>query len=251
MDYFKNIGKTLSLFILAMIFSPYAGAATNLDTIDSLNQEKFRLFSEDVGAALSYRSLQPAEPLGTTGIDISAEVTVSQLPNSEQWLDANSDGDELSTIILPKFHITKGLPFGIDIGAFYSGSSNTDISVSGAEIKYAFLEGSTAMPAIALRLSYSKLAGIDQLSMDTQGADLSISKGFAFLTPYAGIGSVWVNSKPEAEAAAAPVSLEEESFQLSKYFVGMNIAMGFVSLDIEGDKVGDATSYSLKLALRW
>lgn len=250
-----NQYKILSLFVVTLVFSPLAGAASNLDNINAFvgpkGQELFRLLSEDVGAALSYRSLQPAEPLGTTGIDISAEVTVSQLPNSEQWLAANSDGDELTTIILPKLHVTKGLPFDIDIGAFYSGSSNTDISVSGAEIKYAFMAGSTTTPAIALRINYTKLEGIDQLSLDTKGVDLSVSKGLAFLTPYVGVGSVWINSKPRAEAAAAPVNLEEESFQLSKSFVGVNIAMGLVSIDIEGDKVGDATSYSLKLALRW
>jgi hypothetical protein len=52
-------------------------------------------------------------------------------------------------------------------------------------------------------------------------------------------------------AEAADIGLEEESFQLGKSFVGVNIAMGIVSVDIEGDKVGDASSYSLKLALRW
>lgn len=253
MNYCKNIGRSLALFSLAMIISPYSTAASNLDNISSFTgtqgQELFRLLSEDVGAALSYRSLQPAEPLGTTGFDISAEVTVSQLPNSEHWLSANSDGDELTAIILPKLHVTKGLPYGIDIGAFYSGSSNTDISVSGAELKYAFLEGSTATPAVALRLNYTKLEGIDQLAMNTTGADLSVSKGLAFLTPYVGVGSVWVKSTPQAEAET--IGLEEESFQLTKSFVGMNIGMGIVSVNIEGDRVGDANSYSLKLALRW
>jgi len=241
------------LFILFFLVSPFVSAASNLDTINNLTgvdgQKIFRLLSEDVGAAISYRSLQPAEPLGTTGFDISLDITVSQLPNSKEWLVVNSDGDELKAIVLPKFHITKGLPYGIDIGAFYSGSSNTDIKVSGAELKYAFLEGSTTSPAISLRIDYSKLEGIDQLYMDTKGVDLSVSKGLAFLTPYIGIGSVWINSKPQAEAAA--IGLEDESFQLSKSFVGVNIGMGIVSVNLEGDKVGDATSYSLKLALRW
>lgn len=245
--------RVLSAFALSLLFSQHVTAATNLDAINNFTgpngQELFRLMSEDVGAAVSYRSLQPAEPLGTTGIDVSAEFTVTQLANSEHWIGANSDGDELTTVVLPKIHVTKGLPYDIDIGAFYSGSSNTDISVSGAELKYAFLEGTAATPAIALRLNYSKMEGIDQLAISTKGADLSISKGLTFLTPYVGVGKVWVDSKPQAEAIE--IGLEDESFELSKSFVGVNIAMGIVSVDIEGDKVGDSASYSIKLGLRW
>ena len=97
---------------------------------------------------------------------------------------------------ISKIQATIGLPYSFDIGAFYSNSSNTDISVTGAELKYAILDGSTLVPAVAVRTTYTKLDGIDQLYMDTKSADISISKGFAFFTPYAGVGSVWVTSKP-------------------------------------------------------
>jgi len=53
-------------------------------------------------------------------------------------------------------------------------------------------------PAIGVRGSLTKLSGVDQLSLDTRGLDLSISKGFALLTPYAGIGRVWSTAIPKA-----------------------------------------------------
>ena len=245
MKYFK----TLSLFTIFTLFSQNVGAAPNLNLIDTLGQNFFRLLSEDVGAAISYRAVQPAEPLKVPGFDISAVVSVSELVNADQWLSAIDASDSTTQIILPKIQATIGLPYSFDIGAFYSNSSNTDISITGAELKYAILDGSTLMPAIAVRATYTQLDGIDQLYMDTKGADISISKGFAFFTPYAGIGSVWVNSKPRAEAAA--VGLEEESFQLNKYFVGANFSLAIISLAVEGDKTGDATAYSVKLGLRW
>jgi len=234
-----------------------AYAADNLDSIQNLGQQKtFKLFSEDLGAVVAYRSTSPAEPLGATGFDIGIEATSTSLPNSKEWALANSDGEAIDSIVLPRVHIHKGLPFGIDIGASYVGSgSDTDISITGAEIKYAFMEGSTATPALALRITYSSLSGIDQLEMTTTGAELSISKGFALFTPYAGVGYVSVTSTPKAEAAE-PVpgvfaGFEEETFGLSKAYAGVNMALGIVSILVEGDKTGEATSYSLKLALRW
>jgi len=244
----KNF-KSIGLLIVFSLFTQNVGAAPNLNLINNLGQDFFRLLSEDVGAAISYRAVQPAEPLKVPGFDISAVVTATELVNADKWLSAIDANNSTTQIILPKIQATIGLPYSFDIGAFYSNSSNTDISVTGAELKYGILDGSTVVPAIAVRATYTQLDGIDQLFMDTKGADISISKGFAFFTPYAGAGSVWVNSKPRAEAAA--VGLEEESFRLNKYFVGANFALAIISFAVEADKTGDATSYSVKLGLRW
>jgi hypothetical protein len=104
------------------------------------------------------------------------------------------------------------------------------------------------MPAIALRGSYTQLAGVDQLDFNTKGADLSISKGFAMFTPYAGIGKVWVTSTPKNIVGATP---SEESLSENKYFVGVNMNFVLINVAVEADKTGDATSYGLKLGFRF
>jgi len=82
--------------------------------------------------------------------------------------------------------------------------------------------------------------------MRTGSLDLSISKGFAFLTPYAGAGVVDVRSTPQGIN-----TLAAEKFQLPKYFAGINIALVPFAFVVEADRTGDATSYGIKLALRW
>jgi hypothetical protein len=47
---------------------------------------------------------------------------------------------------------------------------------------------------VAFRLSASSLLGVDPMTLRTTAADLSISKGFRFITPYAGVGQVHVRS---------------------------------------------------------
>lgn len=237
------IRRILAIAILGA-FSLSAQAA-ELDRLSFIGQPEFRLLSEDLGASLSYKALSPGEPLGVTGFDLGIEVTATQLENSASYSNAFV-GSAPDTLYLPKLHIHKGLPFGFDIGASYSAVPDSNIKVWGAEVRYAILKGSTTMPALALRASYSALDGVDQLKFNTTGVDLSISKGFAVFTPYAGIGKVWVRSTPDPST-----TLSEEDFDVGKLFVGLNINLAIVNIAIEGDKTGDATSYGLKLGWRF
>lgn len=239
------IRRTLAISIFSLSILSLPAQAGDLDALILINQSEFRLLSEDLGAALSYKPLSPGEPLGVTGFDIGIEATATKLENSEIFDNAVT-GTAPDTLYLPKLHIHKGLPFGFDVGASYSAVPDSNIKVWGAEVRYAILKGSTTTPAIALRASYSALDGVDQLKFNTTGVDLSISKGFAIFTPYAGIGKVWVRSTPD------PSTLKtEEEFDMGKVFVGVNMNLAVVNIAIEGDKTGDATSYGLKLGWRF
>ncbi len=225
-----------------------AHAGNKLDQIDDLGQSQFEVLSEDLGSALAYRSVSPAEPLGITGFDIGMSITAVQLEGTQAWETAVGDSDFSSTLYVPKIHAVKGLPLGIDVGAFYTSVPSTNIKLWGAEVKYAIWEGGVVTPALSIRGSYTTLSGVDQLSFSTAGLDLSISKGFTLLTPYAGIGIQRVDSRPEADAA---VVLDDEKFTQNRLFAGMNINLGLLNTALELDKTGDASSYSLKLGFRF
>ena len=239
-------------FIITIVslfsFSVSSHAASNIDDIASLTQPEFKALVEDLGAAVAYRSMSPAEPLGITGFDLGMEVTSTELPNSSQWASAVSSGDTLDNLILPKLHLHKGLPFNINIGAFYVGSSNSNIELIGGELSYAILKGSTVKPAISIRGAFSKLSGVDELELDTQTYELSISKGFAMLTPYAGIGTVKISGSAKGVAAGL---FQDEDISSSKTFAGLNMNFGLVNMVFDTDKTGDATSYGFKLGFRW
>ncbi|HZP94020.1 MAG TPA: hypothetical protein VFB20_14235 [Burkholderiales bacterium] len=219
--------------------------AGNIDQLQNINQGQFRLLSEDLGAALSYKPLAPAAPLGIAGFDIGAEVSATKLRNPA-ILDQATSGNTPSWLVVPRIEAQKGLPFDIDIGLTYSKVPGSNIDLWGGELRYAILEGSTTMPAIAVRGSYTKLTGVDQLDFSTKGLDLSVSKGFLFISPYAGLGKIWVSSTPKGVP-----TLSDESFSMNKFFGGANIALGVVSFDLEADRTGDAWTYSGKLALRF
>ena len=240
------------LFVLLGLIAGFTQTATAADftALGALTPAQFQALSEDFGAALSYKSLQPAEPLGITGFDVSIEATSTDISKSGAALKAATGGAlDVTTIIIPKLHVSKGLPFGLDISASIASVPTTNIKLVGAELRYALLKGGIALPAIALRGSISSMTGVDELSFNTKSLDLSISKGFLMFTPYAGVGTVWVNSTPNL--TTNPNGLTSQSFNLTKTFIGLNVNMGLMNFAVEGDKTGDANSASLKFGFRW
>jgi hypothetical protein len=238
--------RALALGVL--LAASTAAQAADLKTIQNVGaQSDFRLFSEDLGAALSYKPVKPAEALGVLGFDIGVEATGTKLAHPELYSRATNSSAP-SYLVVPKLHAHKGLPLRLDIDAFLSAVPGTNVSLFGAALGFAILKGGVAEPAIELRGTYTKMSGVDQLDFDTKGVELSISKGFAFFTPYAGVGRVQTNSDPKGTAAAV---FTNESFSQSKYYLGANLNFGLVNFAVEGDKTGDITSYSAKIGLRF
>ncbi len=238
--------QRLAVWLLAAaVLAPLPAAADNIDQIDQLVQAEFRLLSEDLAAAVSYKAVVPAEPLGLAGFDLGIEVTATRLAHKETWDRASSDSAP-STVYVPKLHVHKGLPFGLDLGAFYASVPDSNVALWGAELRYAILAGGVTEPALGLRATYSRLTGVDQLDFQTKGLELSISKGFAFVTPYAGIGRVWVESTPVGVS-----NVQAEDFSVGKYYAGVNFNLAVVNIAVEADRTADATSYNVKLGWRF
>jgi hypothetical protein len=233
--------------VLASLFAVSLSAvAADINKIDQLTQDDFHKLSQDLGAALSYKPLTPTAPLGLTGFDVGVAVTATSIKNSDVLQKAGA-GDH-STLPVPSLRVHKGLPFGVDVGVMVGAVPGTNVRLYGAELRYAIVSGGAATPAIGVRGSYTKLTGVDQLDFDTKGLDLSISKGFAMFTPYAGVGKVWAASTPKNIPTATPT---KESLSMSKVFVGVNMNFGLVNLAFEGDRTGEDSSYGAKLGFRF
>jgi hypothetical protein len=102
----------------------------------------------------------------------------------------------------------------------YSYVPDSNVKIYGAELGVAILEGGVATPAIGIRGTYTKLDGVDELDFQTAGIDASISKGFLIITPYAGAGMVWIDSKPKGSVIG---NLDEEKFWQPRYFAGAKL----------------------------
>jgi hypothetical protein len=246
--------KLITAVLLVLAVAVPAMAKTDITLPSGFTQEQFKNLSRDMGLAISYVPLATSEPLGGVlpHFDIGIEATsVDVDTNQDYWKAVESvSGDIPSSFVFPKLHVQVGLPIiPFDLGFVYGEAPDTDIKFTGYEVKWSILQGSAAKPAIALRAAYTVLSGISDIDISTKSADLSISKGFAMFTPYAGYGMIWIDSK---EKSPDPnINLQDESLTENKWFVGCKITFfPLMNMVVEAD-FAEVNSYSARLNIHF
>lgn len=230
---------TLALAAFAACALPAAGA--DFERVQTLTQAEFGKLAQDFTAVGGYKSIAPAEPLGVVGFDIGVAVGATRLNNAAVWEKA---GFEHTTVYMPTLRVQKGLPRNVDIGATFTAVPDSDIKLIGAEIKYAFVAGNVGMPALALRAAATKLSGVDAFDLDTRSVELTVSKGFLMITPYAGVGRIWGSLTPNV------ARLTREKPEGNKLFAGFNLNLGVADLAAEVDRIQGNRTVSVKLGFR-
>lgn len=237
--------RLLTALLLATVALPAAADDIDFPAVTPGSQQDFERAMTDLTAAFSFKPLAPAEPLGTLGFHVGVIGSYTGIENEDAWRSlTGEDFEDLGVLALAA---GKGLPFGIDVGAFLADVPNSNVSLYGAELRYAISEGGIATPAIGLRAAYTKLEGIDELDFDTKSLDLSISKGFVMLTPYVGIGRVFGTATPNGiNSLAEGGDLEEADVNENKYYAGVRFSLLLIKFTAEIDQTGDNTSYALR-----
>ncbi len=214
------------IFLLAAgLVMLVCGSATagNISIDSTIGQTSFRTLSKELGMALAYKNTAPPHPLGITGFDAGVELSAIDIKKESAYWKAAFQQDAPSYLFLPKLRARKGLPFGIDIGAMYSNLTNTNIQLVGVEVSKSILDGTLATPALGVRATYTRLAGVPDIDLQTVGIDASIGKGILFLTPYAGAGMVWIDSKPSGNLKVIAPNVKDEKIYQPRFFAGLEI----------------------------
>ncbi len=232
----------------ALTLAGSAVFAADINFITRITQDEFKSLSKEAGAVLGYRNLAPAAPLGISGFDIAVEASAISIDKGTNYWKSAFNNDAPSYLIIPKVRVRKGLPFGIDVGAIYSGSTGSNIKLYGAELSKSILSGGVASPAIGVRATYTKLDGVNDLGIQTYGADASISKGFVFVTPYAGAGVLWITSEARGNLQTLS-SLAKETSTVPRFFGGVKLSpIPLVGVTVEAE-YAVRPIYSLKAGI--
>lgn len=239
----RQLTLALALCCAAFNASAYdADFSIDCSVVNPTCQSDFRSIARDITAALDYKALGPAESTGITGIGIGAIATYVSVDSEAAW--QNVTGEDVSAIGMAGAVLRKGLPFGLDLGAFYAAVPGADVSVYGGEVRWAILGGGIAEPALAVRGAFTRTSGIDDFDFDAYSLDASISKGFAFLTPYAGFGYVWSEADPKGNGG-----LEKEEIDAEKFFVGLRFGLALLDITPEYENIDGRDVYNLLIGL--
>jgi len=234
-----------SAMLVAALVMPGAVSARSFDSLDRLSQTQFEALVTNLGASTQYKAVTPGEPLGVFGADIGIELTSTDAEAELFELAGGEATDVLDTLVVSRLHAHKGLPGGLDLGAFVGAVADTDLTVVGAEARLALLRGSTLTPSLGVRLAASRLQGTRAMELDNYSAEVVLSKGFLPFTPYIGAGLVRTVGTAADDDRFERVTVDQE-----KLFAGLNINLG-VNLAFEADVTGDYTTYSAKAGFRF
>lgn len=230
------------LFLIVFSVPVCRAGSNDIELLTTMAQNEFKDLSKEIGLIISYVPLAPAEPLGVLGFDIGIEATGVKISSgSTFWENAVVGGDPPDYIVLPKIHVQKGLPLGIDVGVIFATVPGSNITLYGGELKWAILPGSIVSPAVAVRGTYTALAGVDDVDASTFGLDASVSKGFGPLTPYAGLGQVWISASENADI----VDLDDVSTSATKLFIGAKLKVLLLGIVVQAD-FSDVPMYSAR-----
>jgi hypothetical protein len=209
------------------------------------NQGEFRKLSEDLSATFADKPQAPAAGLGIIGFDVSATVGATSIESVDILEKAAGGHDIPKALPTVGLRVEKGLPFDIDLGASLTVLPGTSAKALSGDVKWAFWGGGLVMPAVAARVFYTQTSGLGDMSLNSKGIELSVSKGFAMVTPYAGVGIVASKSSTEGNVWKA------ESYNQSRVFAGLNANLLLLNIGLEADKTGKASSVNLKLGMRF
>ncbi|HEX2668252.1 MAG TPA: hypothetical protein VHP13_07750 [Gammaproteobacteria bacterium] len=220
-----------------LAFSGVAAAADDI-TVNGLVQTDFNDLSQDLGAVTSYKQLQGSASEGIAGFDFSFNAGATQVSHEAAWKAAT--GSDVSTVPFANVSVSKGLPFGFDVGGEYAFVPGSNVHLYGVQARYALVDGGVIAPAVGLRAAYTHLTGVDNLSFNTKSLGISVSKGFGPVTPYAGVGEVWTDSTPDASTG-----LKSANFSNTEFFAGLTFNLG-VHMALEYNHLAGNTTYSFK-----
>ncbi len=179
--------KRLVLCAIVVVLSGGTALAGDISFDPSFTATDLQEMTKALGDVLTFPNLGTATPSGVMGFEALAAAGGPRVDTGASWFRLGPGGTTVGKVLVgQRLILRKGLPAGIDVGAQLG--SVMGQRFWGGEVRWALLEGGMLSPGVALRATYSRLESAPLDKVDVAEGQLCISKGFAFLSPYAAVG---------------------------------------------------------------
>ncbi len=171
---FFNLGVQAATFLAVFAWSAAAVAA---DVGQATSDDDVNQAFDFLGKLNRASELEPAGSRGSIGLGLGAGMTRQTLPEGNAVLAAQLSNAELgqengtgAAVAIPRLWLVKGLPLPLDVG--FSGGSERGAGLTQATgyLQWTVYE-SLGMPALAVRGSYGRLYGLEDLNLATEGVE--------------------------------------------------------------------------------
>jgi len=191
--------------------------------LDAGANTRFRSLMSELGAVVAPRLRTPAVTLGFAGIQLSADLGVTQISSGRSfWNGVQGVQPNNPNLTRPPSWLTtvggfvrKGLPASFELGAGAINVLQSGMWAVQGYLRFAVNEGfhDLPLPSLAVRAGLSDLLGTDQVSLRVYSLDVAVSKRFGVagtwqLEPYLGwdallidASSGLIDATPDCDAA--------------------------------------------------
>jgi hypothetical protein len=237
----RGLASVVCVFATTCIFTTSAKAGSFGD-VRQLSQDAFLKLSKDLASVTALRALSPSVTLNLLGVDVGLEVGVTNVDSGEAWKKA---GGGSAQVITPRVTLQKALIAGLDIGASIGMAGGAGTQMIGGIVRYQLIEPGVVAPGATLRLTANRELGSSGVSFRSLGADLVVAKPLIIVTPYLGVGTI------RTSTSAPGTSLSGVTVNRTRTFVGFDTKLAFATVSAEAEKIGNATTVSSKIGLRF
>ena len=218
-------------------------ADQHIDQFATVIDSQFKNFAESLNAAQSHKALSRSKS-GALALDVGYEIATTKIER-DSYLKSYTSKTSPNTLETPKLHVSTGYGKGFNAGAYYSSVPDSDIQIYGGELRYSLMpHHRSALPSLSVRGTYSQMTGMDDMYVTSTGLEFSVSKGFNAFTPYAGVGTTWVDGEYELNGYSS-------SLTQNKYFMGLQFDLGIFHLSAEAEQSGVESTIRAKSGIRF
>ena len=236
MRVFSTVFGTLAM-AATLAPAPARAQSGNIDLHPGMTREAFSALTADVGSLLRFRQLGDSMTLGRGNADVAV-----QLANA-----LAADGARSWSLSFPKVVARVGVSDRVDVGALGGINADANYGLIGFDTRIALMtEGSSRPVSVSIRPSITSLVGPSDVWAASVGVDVSVSRAFGRLSPYAGLAALSTGAIERRD----DIDLDPVSANDSRAYAGVTCRWGMLSVAAEVEK-GDAVSYGFRIGTRF
>ncbi len=222
------------------------------DLHSELTKEEFAEFAGELGSILRFRQLGETTTLGKGNVDLSVQFASTSIDDSKgAWNNTMShpDADHYlgDSIAFPRLVLRYGVNDRVDVGAWGGINPRSNYGIVGVDTKIALLRQEDGRPvSLSVRPSVTSLVGPSEVWAGNVSVDLSVSRAFGRIAPYAGVAA----SSSLAMERSDDVDLDPATAGDSLAYAG--VSYRWRSLVIAGEvEKADLVSYGFRIGTRF
>ena len=230
----RKLSIVIGVMGLVVTLAPASASAQQVLNTPLTSQDLAALAGE-FGSVLRFRQLGDTATLPKGRVDLGVQFASAPVDTTNQTWNV--------TRFVGRFGVSQR----VDMGAWAGYNSQASDGMAGVDVKIALLTQGPSMPvSLAVRPSFSSTLGAGDIYAASVGADVSVSRAFGALSPYAGVAA----TSSLATERLADINFERQTDNSTLGYAGVAYNWRSLVAAVEIEK-GTKVAYAVRIGTRF